>query len=753
MISRFTLIKGIGRYIDCRDLGGRQFNKNTIIFGPNTGGKSTLTDILWSYKTGDSSFIEGRRTFGHNGNQEVEFYNELNEARRYPGALWNNGFGNIEIFDTQFINDNIFEGSEVTFDHQKNLHKIIVGSKGKQLATAINELQEEMNELINKKRTSTTEFNRVFKNEITAQDFKRLPKFENPDELISQIRSAIEIATNQAKIENVFTSIDSHLGNVINQNTRLVLSRSIEVKAELITGHIERTWKDTAHSKDFLQTGFNLTKHGHEDCVFCGQVLSQSSKDLLAAYSKVFSDEYRSLQKEISESIFKFAKWDPITFFDSIKDKLSSINLSLSPDIDSKKHEMSELKVAIDSEFDNKLRDIAYAVEFDKYDQLIQQFREMALEIATLKANCILSGNVDILGLQKKIIEIERSKLRHSKEWDQFLNEYDSTDVKQESIKKQRDNLRIDLLKYSERLFSIHLDTINKVLQELNADFVICDFQPIRKLVGQGERIFALKFFHQHQVNIDVIAKGKPNFNNTLSDSDKRVLSFAFFYSLLIHDSDLHNKIIVFDDPFSSFDKERRTKTAELLANPYLISEHGEMIQKSYKQLIILTHEEEFFKWIFRKLDSPKAFRIIPDGYHNNVKKSTLADCNVYREFIEDESIRHLREVEELYMANKIIVNYEGLCSKCRVILEMLFKRKYLFDLDAEITGNKASIRTFISRLKELKISDFDNEVKYRRFIMLCDNLNIELHDNSLKNEGGNARGVLGDFLQLVKLV
>lgn len=292
---------------------------------------------------------------------------------------------------------------------------------------------------------------------------------------------------------------------------------------------------------------------------------------------------------------------------------------------------------------------------------------------------------------------------------------------------------RKDLLSHSEQLFSIHLDTINKVLQELSADFVICDFQPLRKLVGQGERVFALKFFHQHRVNIDVKAKGQPNFNNTLSDSDKRVLSFAFFYSLLIHDPDLHNKIIVFDDPFSSFDKERRTKTAELLANPYLISGHGEMIQKQYKQLIILTHEEEFFKWLFRRLDSPKAFRIIPDGYHNNVKKSTLMDCNVHREFIEDESIRHLREIEGLLKANKDIVNYEGLCTKYRVILEMLFKRKYLFDLEAEIARNKASIRTYIDKLKELKVSDFHNEVKYKQFIILCDNLNIELHDNPLK--------------------
>lgn len=110
MISRFTTIKGIGRYYDCQ-LGGRHFSKNTIIFGQNTGGKSTLTDILWSFKTGDISFIEGRKTFGYSGSQQVELFDETNKHFRYPSSDWKIGFENIEIFDTHFINENIFEGN------------------------------------------------------------------------------------------------------------------------------------------------------------------------------------------------------------------------------------------------------------------------------------------------------------------------------------------------------------------------------------------------------------------------------------------------------------------------------------------------------------------------------------------------------------------------------------------------------------------------------------------------------------------
>ncbi|HAB52680.1 MAG TPA: hypothetical protein DCE80_11010 [Ignavibacteriales bacterium] len=265
--------------------------------------------------------------------------------------------------------------------------------------------------------------------------------------------------------------------------------------------------------------------------------------------------------------------------------------------------------------------------------------------------------------------------------------------------------------------------------------------------------MFALKFFKRHSVSIDETATDKPNFKNTLSYSDKRVLAFSFFFSLMIHDEKLAEKIIVLDDPFSSFDSDRRTKTIELLANPCLITPDGELIEKKMNQLIILTHEKEFFAWLFRKLDSPKALKIVENGLDSSgIKKSTIKDCDVDSEFIEHENKRDLKEIQEIYQSNKTVNDYDGLCAKCRKVLESIFTRKYLFELQDEINQNK-SIRKYTDKLKELSINGFDNEPKYKSFIFLCDNLNIELHDSPMKNDGGNAHNVLGDFLKLIKQI
>lgn len=529
------------------------------------------------------------------------------------------------------------------------------------------------------------------------------------------------------------------------------MSKTILTNAELVTTHILKTWKNPNQSKDFLQTGLNLTKEEKDSCVFCGQSLNEEAVELLNAYSQLFSEEYRKFHSDVIATVTKFDKFNPNQILESLKDKFETIGITLDlENIDSKS--VSELKANANNEFQRKKDDLSYVVNFDAFDSLIESFGSIKLKISALAEKYIFKAEANIQNLEAKIFEIETSKVRHTEKWDEFFKEGNRLETEQEQIKTKREKLRDDLNKYSNLLYETHFDTINKILSVLGADFQICDFKPLKNLVGQSERVFELEFYKAHKIFISETTANRPRFKNTLSESDKRLLAFSFFYSLLLHDTNLYKKIIVFDDPFSSFDTNRRTKTIELLANPYLITKDGERIEKEFEQLIILTHEREFYKWIFKKLDNPKPLKIIDDGYENGVKKSTLADCNVYDEFIEDQNKKDLKAIKQIVSQNKPVTNYEELTVKCRKILESIFTRKYLFEL-ADETASKLSIRSFVEKLKELAINEFDNNSKYREFIMLCDNLNIELHDNSFSNDGQNAISVLNDFLKLVKRI
>lgn len=629
MISRIDKILGVGRFIDYKGSNKLLFGNNTLIFGQNATGKSTITDILWSLKTGQSFLIEGRRSFGYIGKQEVIITTDNSQKAEFPGDEWAAGKSDIEIFDARFINENIFEGSIITYEHQRNLHSVIIGEKGAILSKEITALQDEISELSTRKRAMTSEFNSEFNKDITVAEFRKLPPDEHAEEIMADLQATIENARNQENVKKIFDTLDVYLSNIIRQDTKQILSQTFETTAEKVQTHIQNTWKDPRHSRDFLQTGLSLTKSLNDDCVFCGQPHNADSKELLSAYGKLFSDEYRNLQTAINNSTARFAKWNPVTYTETIVDKLASIRISLKSPASLTPEVIRQLKSKTETAFEQKAKDMSIAVSFTEYDQLIRYFEGIKTELDGLRLKHVHTEPVDLGELNRKRRQIEISAQRYSPHWIGFMKEYDQLDGEQDSRKEIRDYKRDQLNTYSEQLFNLHLDTINKILKQLQADFTICDFQPMKKLVGKSERIFALEFFNRHQVNLAQEDQAFPSFNTTLSDSDKRVLAFAFFYSMLMHDPELDKKIVIFDDPFSSFDTDRRKKTAELLTNPYMITDQGEMIEKEFGQLIVLTHEAGFYIWLYQQLSSATTLAIVSDGELNGVRKSMLSELDM----------------------------------------------------------------------------------------------------------------------------
>lgn len=625
MISKIDRITGVGRYSDYRNQSDTRFSRYTIVFGQNTSGKSTLTDIFWSWKTGKPHYIQGRKTFGYNGIPQVDLQTDNGDIHAFPSEEWEKGNPSVEIFDTQFIHENIFEGNAITYDHQRNLHTVIIGVQGSTLAREIASIQEDMAALTAAKTAKTAEFNKTFNKEISAADFKKLPRVENAQDKIAALQSRIESTRNQDNILKAFEAVEVYLTNIINQDTRELLSQNLDVKLALVDNHITRTWKDANHSRDFLQTGLHLTRDGG-DCVFCGQTHSASSNELLNAYRNLFSPAYSALQAKVNHAVSRFTKWNPLTHLDLMIEKLVAVKVPIEISSKEERKALEYWKTSADTTFEKKAKELDYVVSFEEYDAVIRFFTGFKRKVDALRTVYVHSSPVDADLLSMQLREIELSEQRHTQQWNDFFREYDEIDDVQEVKKSFREDKRQLLRRYSEQVFTLHLDTINKILKELDADFSITDFQPMNKLVGKTERIFSLEFFNKHRVSIQDNTEGTANFSNTLSESDKRVLAFAFFYSMMVHDPALDQKIIVFDDPFASFDTDRRIKAASLLINPHLITEQGELIDREVNQLIVLTHDTYFFEWLNSHLYEPTALRIESDGELNGVRKSRITE-------------------------------------------------------------------------------------------------------------------------------
>jgi wobble nucleotide-excising tRNase len=748
-IDAIQHIKNTGKFINCQ-MAGCQFSDNTIIYGKNTLGKSTLTSIFRSLQTGNKKIIEGRKTFGSTNQPAIQirfFDGTTREIIDFNSSQWALGNPNILIFDTQFISENVFQGEQITFDNQKSLNQIIIGAKGLELNNEIKNLQNDLNELTERKRKLTSDFSRLLPStefdNITIDKFCALPELSELDEQISTKKEEYERVKNKETITKALKNHSLFFQSIIKLDIDNILQNTINFNPQEIEKHIDNHWKNHKASKDFLRQGLELTKDNKESCVFCGQNLGKTELDLLKAYEEFFKGEYQQIQNQVrnlKEIIEKTNLESQVEKFNldlekySLKTELNSVFFE---------QIFSEYKRLLD-DLKLKSNDLYYIPLKFYSDSLINALTKLTDEIQRIIEKYFPKSS-SALGLSEILSEIkslEISKKRIQEAFKNICKDYFEINELSEKKRELRETKRKELEDYSLEIFGKHKSSINIYLDRMGANFMIDDLQPIKKLKGSDEKLFSIKFYNTHQVKLDSIDENIPNFKNSLSESDKRVLAFAFFLSLLCHDKELDNKILVFDDPFSSFDEERKRDTIQLLAD---IQFNDVSTCKVPLQKIILTHEKTFYREIYSKsFIQPQTLKIEFEGVVNGINSSTIKYCNVDEEFPDDFILAKIKRLKEIHTNHSFSEKYDG---DCRIVLENIFKRKYSFIL-AETIAKKKSVRTFTTTLQ----SRYSNE-NYNKLLRLCNDLNIELHDNSAQPSEGDHASILRDFFECIEII
>lgn len=748
-IEAIQYIKNVGKFSDSQT-AGCQFNDNTIIYGRNTLGKSTITSIFRSLQTGNKKIIEGRKTFGSTSNPAIQIRftdGTTKEVIDFASNKWNDGKNEILIFDTQFISDNVFQGEKITFDNQKSLNQIIIGDKGIKLNTEIQKLQNELNELTEKKRKLTTDFNKLLPSSdfgnISIEKFCSLPEMSGLDDAIKAKKEEFERGKNK---ETILKSLNYTLSQFLiltEINYDQILNKVIEFNPIEIEIHTQKHWKNPNASKDFLKQGLELTKDEKESCVFCGQKLGEEELKLLSIYQQFFKGEYQDLQSKVSEVKRKMESVNLEAIITKLK--LDIEKFSLKTDIDFQVIEsLIFIYGQLLDEVKAKLNDLYYSPKASYSKIFSVPLSSIVNEIRQLVEK-YFPKDVEEKSLTTILSEIKDLELNKKRLHETFVTLCTDFSNVTENFEKKRDireTKRKELDEYSLEIFGKHKSSINGYLKRMGANFIIDDLQPIKKLKGTDERLFSIKFYNNHTVSLDSEIEEIPNFKNSLSESDKRVLAFAFFLSLLSHDNDLDKKILVFDDPFSSFDEERKRDTIQLLADIQFV---GDSTVKIPLQKIILTHEKTFYRDIYLKsFTQPQTLKIDFDKTINGIETSTIKHCDIESEFPDDYIIAKIKRLKNIDLNRLFSEKYDG---DCRIVLENIFKRKYYFLLEDDIKKRK-SVRTFATTLQS-KYSVVD----HNKLIRLCDDLNIELHDNDSKPSVGDHASILRDFFECIEII
>ncbi|MBI1931193.1 MAG: AAA family ATPase [Ignavibacteriales bacterium] len=637
-IKSIKQIKQIGNFINISCPSCR-FEKLTLIYGLNAFGKTTLCDIFQSLKENNSEIIIKRKTIPLTSSQQaieisvkidgiensVKFNNnnwEQNELRNY-----------LEIFGTDFIYRNVFTGLKIERQNKENFTDFILGEedviKAEELKVINHNLRLKKNDLKNSVPSFVEN-----KSEIEIEKFIDLDITENINELRNVIsKKESELFDEKKKLDNSSQIISkeelpeferSNITELIKcirfLNTLLLWNfESIKESSLLkLNEHIEINFSNKEEAETWLEKGLKISniKNENDNCPFCGQDL-EKVRNLIELYQSLFNKEYseyiEKLESNYQSSIknirnFKIAYSENLTHilliikgyanlineknfqdnietFKQIKSSISELQNNIGTELKSVLEEFEVLfeakmkKPHIKSPIVDHTFLINLIEEIVKQENQIEQLNnEFVKSIQYFKEQYRTNDKAEFVRILEKEIESVNIKLKRI-EQDSDCKNYRILKKEIEELQNRREQIDKEIEESQSSYLDKYFSGINNLFKQLGSN----DFTLIKKTDNRGnKKVYSLEVKYKNQsISSDQLP-------SVFSESDRRALALAIFWTKLdvTDKEDLENTILILDDPVTSFDDNRITKTVNIMKS---------MLSK-VSQVIVLTHYTYFIK-------------------------------------------------------------------------------------------------------------------------------------------------------------
>jgi len=615
MLEKIIQIKNISRFLDYAAKGDVTFRKLTLIYAENGRGKTTLCAILRSLQSGRSEFISERKTLGAT---DVPFVHiRLNNTDyKFDRNAWTNSHPDILIFDSVFVNENVYSGDYVEHEHKKNLYRVIVGAQGVQLARQIDDLDRQIRDANADLREKKDLLSKHIPPGIEFDDYLQwqpLPDIEErirqkAEELSNLQRAAAKAGEIQAKglfVQLQLPSLPSDFSGVLSkQLTHIVTDAEKKVREQIARHQMEQ------QGESWLSQGLAYVKD--DRCPFCGQGVQ--ANELIGAYRSYFSAAYTDLKQEVArlaqrvnsaigeaalssvqqtiannaalrEFWSQFTDVDlPDISFPDIRQKYATLRekcLKLA----SRKQERPTEPVTSDEEFTTALAKVdALRTAVAGYNASVDAANSRVNE-----QKAATRSQSDITAVKNELVQLGARKKRFEPEIAKDCEAYQEAVALKTRLEQEKNTARQQLDRYCQTILSTYEKSINEYLDQFNAGFRITNTR-------HHYRGGTPSSDYQIEINGKTLdlgdartSPGTPCFKTALSSGDRSALALAFFMAVLKHDSDIGRRIIVFDDPFTSLDRFRRTSTQQLI----------QRLLDSAEQVIVLSHDPLFLKLLY----------------------------------------------------------------------------------------------------------------------------------------------------------
>jgi len=679
-------INNVGRFKSSQTYGDEQFfKKNTFIYGKNTFGKSTLTSIFRSLKENKPSYIIGRKTIGSQ-KQTVKITPEVTTPigeYRYTTdeAKWSAEYKDIIIFDNHFVRESVYtQNQQIGQEQQKNIEAFMLGAKGVEYNVKITKLTDQIAENTRTQTSINGEYtrNKHLLGGFPFETFLGLTEVADIDKKIEKEQKDLDKVKNSELISSKLGSIKTLLERYKDFDTTEI-SEKLSVNSELIAKHFEGhiNQKETKQSYSaFLQSGAKLrSRADKERCPFCTQEIKEDSvKEFLATIDLIYNDKYRNLQLAIKEADGLFPQDSFSVEIEKIKTDLKQAGYVLEIDF---------------SDIDRLFESCEKAIT-NKKDDLSSDFDTIPLgDISTKSDAHIVTIDAELVSFKnpaEKKAELESSlkTLEANKErlgsWKDRCESYLNAQKDSKTLSAEKTKFWEEYLVYANGLSTAMLKDINDVLSACNCDFTVQKFN----FKGNQRQDLLVLCMSGNEISNDG-DDSEMTVKNCLSDSDKWVLALAFFLTTVKNDATI--KVVIMDDPVSSFDSDRKR---------IILTEIKRIFSVTDKQLILLTHEKGFYQLLHAESAGDTTATFLRISLDSELG-SNFAVCNPHEdaEFMSDyncwvidmKSAGSSQNIAEVKNAHGCI----------RKVIEHVLKVKYPLELTKEIN----TVGDMLSKLEE----------------------------------------------------
>ncbi|GEC77935.1 AAA family ATPase [Flavobacterium aquatile] len=712
MIHKIEKLISIGKFRNYQAAGQVNFLKLNLIYGDNGSGKTTLTSILRSLNTNNPQIVRSRISTNNTAVQSAQVI-QLGTPQvfhTFGTAGWTRPLPEIEIFDIHFINDNIYSGFDFGDDHKKQLHQFVVGAQG----VAIQQ-QIETNKT---SKTALRASSASLEQQILAQVGNGLTSASLNSFLNLQLASAAGIAPLIVTATGTLASATANtaiqalpnltLLSTINTNINfeslkvdlLATTDTIQDQTlqELFSTHCQDLSENGIHSPEtWLKQGFEYlgNKQGKETegdvlgCPFCRQELG-NNLDIIRAYASLFNENFNALTQRIQNHLSDVEAFN----LDVTLQSLANVNQTNSNSVASWS---THLPGTVTAPTYNAPNETALRAEYARVLAVIRQKTQNP-------SNAIVVDDVE--NFESSIQSINTNMTVYN----QSVTNYNAgiTTFKGGIQTVEQAQAEVDRLKRIQKRFEPAIDTLctqltteRQTLRALETAYTTLSAQQeaaatafFTSYSGRINHYLGAVFKTAFQIE-DVIhiaprggatqskigykltmdgkdisfVEGQPfSARECLSEGDKSTIALAFFLSKLDVDPQRIDKILVFDDPLSSLDTNRRTNTIGIIR----------ALVPLMKQVIVLSHNEYFLHEIGKDFGGAQK-RTLRVKENFAAKASILEVCDL-DELVKNEYFRNIETLEAFRIspnhADKDIV-----LGLLRNVLEAHLRFKFYMDV------------------------------------------------------------------------